>query len=114
MEPEQEPQEHRVPLQLVAWGEHDVPITFVNFAHVSHEGSEFVLTLGQYSKPVLIGSSERQLEQLRHYGPVPVKVVGRFGIPASRMMDIVRALSENVSTYEQQKGLAGDTDDDSD
>ena len=93
----------RIPMVLL--GANDTPIIFVNWMSVSHQGTEFVLTLGQYSQPVAVGDDSQRREQLSRIGAVPIKVVGRFGIPAARMIDMVRALSENLSKYEQKKGL---------
>lgn len=101
-EPEDPSETFRVPLVLS--GLNDVPIMFVNWMSVNHQGSEFVLTFGQYSQPIFAGGPPT-VDQLKRSGPVPIKVVARLGVPAARMMDMVRALSENLSKYEQQKGL---------
>ncbi len=100
---EEENETVRIPMVLS--GVNDVPIVFVNWMSVSHQGTEFILTLGQYSQPVVVGDESQRREQLGHIGAVPIKVVGRFGIPGARMIDMVRALSENLSKYEQKKGL---------
>ena len=103
-----EEEAQRIELPIVLAGEHDDPIIFVNWANVSHEGSEFVLTLGQITQPITLGGPEQRAEQAKRIGAVPIKVVGRFGIPASRMMAIVRAMSENLQKYETRKGLDDD------
>ncbi len=92
-----------IQIPMVLTGLNDQPIIFVNWMSVSHQGSEFVLTLGQYSQPVVAADAAQRSEQIRRIGAVPIKVVGRFGIPAARMVDMVRALSENLSKYEQKK-----------
>src|SRR5574343_207300 len=51
---EEENETVRIPMVLS--GVNDVPIVFVNWMSVSHQGTEFILTLGQYSQPVVLPS----------------------------------------------------------
>jgi hypothetical protein len=95
--------EESIHLPYVVTGLEDTPILFVNWATIRHDGAEFILTLGQVSPPVLLGTPEEQSQQAKLVGAVPIRVVGRFGIPANRMVEIVRTLGENLSNYEQQK-----------
>ena len=95
-----------VDIPLVVTGEDEVPILFVNFAAVGHEKSEFILTFGQMTQPLLLGSPEERVRQAKQLGAVPLRIVARLGMTHQRMAALAQALNENLSRYEQGKGLS--------
>lgn len=86
----------------------DTEIHFVNQLLVQHVGSEFVLTFGQATPPPLTGSPEERALSLEQIEFVPVKPVTRIGMTAHRMTEFVKAMQQNLSAYEQQKGISDD------
>ncbi len=66
---------------------------------------EFIITVGQLAPPALIGEEAERIEQLNAIEFVPVKVVGRFGLTAQRMRELVKALNENLECYDSQKAM---------
>jgi len=56
---------------------------------------EFIITVGQLAPPALIGEEADRIEQLNAIEFVPVKVVGRFGLTAQRMRELVEALNDS-------------------
>lgn len=80
-------------------------IIFANQLLVQHVGSEFVITFGQATPPPIVGTPEEQAEMLERVEFVPVKTVARLGLTAQRMTEFVQVLQQNLSAYEQQKGI---------
>ena len=94
-----------VEIPLVLTGQHEVPIFFSNWASVQHEKSEFVITFGQYTPPLIVGSTEQQRDQARATVAVPVKVVARIALTHQRMVELGAALQQNLQNYERRKGI---------
>lgn len=80
-------------------------ITFVNQLLVQHIGSEFVISFGQVTPPPVLGDAEEQARLLEGIEFVPIKTVARIGLTAQRMTEFVKVMQQNLSTYEQQKGI---------
>jgi hypothetical protein len=95
---EQEPT--RIPFVYV--GAEDIPIEFANTFVIQHENNEFVLTIGQYAPPMLLGTPDERREQAKKVTFVPIKVVGRFGFTRDRLVALIKALQENLNTYDQK------------
>ena len=97
-----------VEIPLVYIGADDEPVLFANQFVVQHELlDEFVLTLGQLTAPILLGSEEEKMEQASRLAYVPVKVVGRFSFTRERVVELINALKENLETYDRRKERQG-------
>jgi hypothetical protein len=97
------PQGRSVPLLWVDL--ETTPVLFANQLLVQHHGSEFIISVGQVTPPALIGTDEERRQALAALEFVPVRTVARVGLTAQRMTEFVRVMQENLSTYEQAKGL---------
>jgi Protein of unknown function (DUF3467) len=71
--------------------------TYANFLGVWHTGHEFTLDFAVTQPPVV---PEDENEPVT----VPSRVVARVKIPPTLIFDIMRALSENMTTYESTFG----------
>ena len=94
-----------IQLPIVYVGLEDVPILFGNHFIIQHEQNEFILTAGQLTPPILLGTPEERLEQAKKLSYVPVRVVARLGFTRQRLEELIEALQENLRAYdERQKG----------
>ena len=71
--------------------------TYANFLGVWHTGYEFTLDFAVTQPPVI---PEDEAEPIT----VPCRVVTRVKIPPTLIFDIMRALNENMTTYENTFG----------
>lgn len=70
--------------------------TYANFMNVNHTKWDFTLHFGHVVIPTVIEEETRYLE---------AKVAARITVPANLIKDIVRALNENIVTYEKKYGV---------
>jgi hypothetical protein len=96
----------------VAWvGVEDMPIVFANqlIGQLDDRG-EAIITFGQASPPILIGSPEEQKQQAAAIPFVQVRPVLRLGVSHSRLREFVGVLSQTLENqtrlFEQQEGGA--------
>jgi hypothetical protein len=80
-------------------------MAFANQIVVQHHANEFYISFGQASPPPILGSDEERREAMERVEFVPVKTVARIGLTAQRMTEFIRVMQENLSLYEQQRGL---------
>jgi hypothetical protein len=91
----------------IAWvGVDDVPIAFVNqvIGQIDDRG-EVIITFGQATPPVLIGTPEEQQQEAAAVPFVPVRPVARLSMSRTRLQELVGVLNqtlENQSKYYQQ------------
>jgi len=81
----------------------EVPIVFANQFIIQHQQDEFILTMGQLQPPLLLGSPEDRMEQVKKLTYVPVKVVAKFGFTRERLTELIKALQTNLRIYDEKK-----------
>jgi hypothetical protein len=86
-------------------GAEDVPILLANQFGIVYDpnGEESVLTVGQLSLPVLIGTDEDKQRQLEQLSYVAIKVVGRYSLTRPRVEALVQMLQQNLERSESPK-----------
>ncbi len=100
----EESESRKIP--IVYLGAEDVPILYANnFVIQSHQG-DFILTVGQLSPPILLGSEEDRRQQVEQVSYVPVKVVARLSFTRARIEELISVLSVHVE--KQDARGAGD------
>ena len=98
--------EEQIELPLFFIGSEDVPIVLSNLQVIQHVQQEFIITFGQFSPPIVLGSPEEQMEQAKSKQYLPVKTVARVAMSPQRVADLIRALQENLNTWKSSKGGA--------
>ncbi len=88
-----------VELPLFFVGAEDTPILFSNLMVVQHQHNEFLVTFGQFSPPLVLGTPEEQMEQAKSMPYVPVRVVARIGMTPQRMAELIAVLQENYNKF---------------
>ena len=80
------------------------PITrFADHMLIQHTEHEFIVSFFESASPVLLGKPEDNLEALKRLGSVKAYCVARIVISAGRMPSMVKALQENLATYQAKK-----------
>ena len=88
----------------ISWkGMEDVPILLANQFIVQHWEGDFVITAGQLTPPPILGTIEERRDQAKGIMSVPVNVVARLSLNPGRMRELIGALTENLSRYEQRE-----------
>lgn len=91
----------KIPLAYV--GMEDVPVLYANnFVIQTYEGDS-ILTIGQLSPPLLLGSDEERLRQVDQVSYVPVKVIARLSLSRARIQELLEVLSAHIERQEAQK-----------
>lgn len=93
--------EELITLPIVYVGGEDVPILFVNQFVIQHQPGEFVLTVGQITPPILLGSPEERREQAKKLTYVSTKVVARLAFTRQRLVELIEVLQENLNRYDE-------------
>lgn len=96
-------EEESVEVPLLIVGAEDTPIYFANLFVVQHEQKEFIITFGQYSPPLLLGSPEERQEAAKRMPYVPIKVVARVGLTPERMVELIEVLQTNLRKYQAKQ-----------
>ena len=98
-------EEPTITLPIVYIGLEDVPVLFGNNFVIQHEQDEFILTVGQLTPPIVLGTQEERIEQAKKLSYISVKVVARIGFTRQRLVELIQILEENLKTYdERQRG----------
>jgi hypothetical protein len=99
MQPEHE--DKAVPLAWV--GPDEVPVVLANqfISQFHHDG--FVLTVGQVTPPIILGSDEQQRDQLEALTFVPVRPLARFALTEQRVRELIKLLTDNLAMYEASR-----------
>jgi hypothetical protein len=95
--------EEPIELRLVVTGADDCPILLSNIAIVQNEHNEFILTFGQYSPPIVIGSEEERRRRLASMSALPVNVIARIGMTPDRMAEFIDALQKNYGRWRDRQ-----------
>ncbi len=91
----------RIAIPIVFIGAEETPIIYVNHVIAQFERDEFIVTVGQFAPPILIGTPEERREQLRLVSNVPVRVVARLAFNRDRIRQLIGVLEENVKQYDK-------------
>jgi hypothetical protein len=97
-------QPERIELPLVWVGIEDVPILLANQYLGQVQQQEIILTLGQVTPPVLLGSPEQLAQQVERLSFVPVKTVARFGLTRTRLEELIGVLQATARQFDAQNG----------
>ncbi len=96
--------EDTVEIPIVFVGTEDVPVVLANQFVVQHQRNEFILTLGQVTPPILLGSDEERFEQAKKVAYIPVKVVARVSFTRDRLVELIGALKKHLEKYDSVSG----------
>lgn len=90
-------------------GESETTVVLGNQFSIAHQGvDEFLLTIGQVATPLLTGSDDDKLEQVKGLSYVPIQVVGRFTFSRERLAELIGVLTTNLKRYDESiKGREG-------
>jgi hypothetical protein len=94
------------PIEIpIVWvGVEDAQVLFANQFLGQVEQEEIVLTFGQITPPVLLGSPEQRIQQAGRLGFVPVKTVARFGMTRARLEELIGVLQTTARNFDAQHG----------
>jgi hypothetical protein len=96
--------DEKVELPFFFIGSEDVPIVLSNLQVIQHVQQEFIITFGQYSPPVVLGTPEEQFEQMKSKPYLPVKTVARVAMSPQRLADLIKALQGNYENWKSAQG----------
>lgn len=99
-------EEEGIALPFFFIGTEDVPIQLSNLQAIQHVQQEFIITFGQFSPPVVLGTPEEQFEQLKSKQYLPVKTVARVAMSPQRLADLIKALQTNYENWKAAQGGA--------
>ena len=77
------------------------PGIYANFMNINHTKWDFTLHFGHFIIPTVIKEEEQSLE---------AKAVARITLPVNLIKGVVRALNENIATYEKNHGIIASTE----
>jgi len=92
-----EPEPTGIPIVLN--GFEDVPILYANNFIIQYETGDFILTAGQLTPPVLLGTEEEQREQAKRITHVSVKVVARISMNRTRLEQLNNLLTDHLRRF---------------
>jgi hypothetical protein len=94
-----------VQVPIVWVGIEDVPVYAVNQIVVQHSGAnEFVVTFGELTPPIALGTEEQRREQLRMTSFVPIRPVARVGLNRQRLQELITVLQQNLQRHDERFG----------
>jgi hypothetical protein len=100
-----------IPVPIVWVGAEEMPILVANQMAIQHPGpDEFVLTFGQLTPPLILGSPEQRQEQLKRVTFASVQPVARVGFNRRRLQELIRILQENLARHDERLGQEGPPD----
>jgi hypothetical protein len=97
-----QPEPIEVPILWV--GVEDAQILFANQFLGQVEQQEIVLTFGQITPPVLLGSPEQRARQVERLGFIPVRTVARFGMTRARLEELIGVLQATARNFDVRDG----------
>lgn len=98
--------EEQIELPFFFIGSEDIPIVLSNLQVIQHVQQEFIITFGQFSPPVVLGTPEEQMEQMKSKPYLPVKTVARVAMSPQRVGDLIKALQDNLAKWKASQGGA--------
>lgn len=100
--PDEEIGEIGLEVPIVWVGVDDQSVVLANqFAFQFNAPEEFILTIGQIAAPILLGTNEEKLEQLKRIAFVPVKTVGKFSMTQQRVKELIGLLQGQLEQYDR-------------
>jgi hypothetical protein len=96
----EEPENGSVTLRVLWRGADDTPMLLANQFAMGTEEDEINLIVGQFQKPVLIGTTEERLQQANQLGYVAVNTVARFGLTRQRAGELLDILQRHLEKYD--------------
>jgi hypothetical protein len=96
----------------VIWaGVEDVPILYANtfisqFDPTSMGG--FILTVGQLTPPVLLGTEDEIKEQAERVSYVPVRAVARIAVTRGKLDELIAILESTKEKFDRATNMSGD------
>ena len=98
--------EEQIELPFFFIGAEDVQIVLSNLQVIQHVQQEFIITFGQFSPPIVMGSPEEQKEQVKSKPYLPVKTVARVAMSPERVANLIEALQSNLGKWKASQGGA--------
>ena len=96
----------RVDIPIVWVGVEDAEILFANQFLVQFYQQEILLTIGQLTPPVVLGTPAQQVQQAEQLSYIPVNTVGRFGLTRERLQELIGVLQITARNFDAQHGGA--------
>lgn len=93
-----------IALPLVWIDPDSIEIQFVNQLVVQHQGDEYILTFGQQSPPMLMGTLEERKGQAEKIPYVPIRTAVRLGTTTKKMREFVNVLGRFLEQQEKAEG----------
>ena len=90
-----------VAVPIVWIGVEETPIEYINQFVSQVDGEGFIVTVGQLTPPVLMGTPDELREQAEAISHVSVRPVVRLGLTAGKMMELVAILQANIDQAER-------------
>ncbi|MER6732569.1 hypothetical protein [Streptomyces puniciscabiei] len=103
------------------WRNTDVPsrpanqfIVSMGLPNAAGQADAIHLTLGQADPPVVSGSPEEMVQQLRGLGTLHVETLGRYVLTRARLDELIQVLQHAAIQYDSLRQSGGLTDGDTD
>ena len=96
-----------IPVPLVWAGLEDVPIIYSNsfICQFDQDLQTFIVSFGQTTPPILIGTPDEIEQQAREIEFVQVKPVFRLALSQSRLQELVSVLGANLDQLEHVRTM---------
>jgi len=94
-----------VPLVFV--GAEDVPVLLGNNFIIQHQQDEFILSVGQFTPPILVGTLEERERVAKEITHLPVKIVARVAMTRQRLVELIEILQTNLKTFDEGHKVTG-------
>lgn len=99
-----DPEQHDlVSVPVVFVGVDELPILYANQFVVQLEGNDFILSAGQLTPPILLGSEDEQREQAKDITYVPVRIVARIAMNRERALQLATPLGTQLQRYDERQ-----------
>jgi hypothetical protein len=94
------------PLGLpLTWTEFEaVPILFGNHFLVQHQPDEFVLSVGQWTGPPLVGSRDEVERQASELSGIPVETLAHVAMTRRRVTELIAVLQAALEDHDRVLG----------
>jgi hypothetical protein len=96
------PSEIRVPLVLT--DAESTPILFVNHFMVQHQPNYFILTVGQFAPPALIGTPAEKRRRALEIPQISVRTVARLAFTREAAEELVTFLQVQIQEHDKSQG----------
>jgi hypothetical protein len=100
-------QDDTVSIPIVFVGGDEMPVLYTNQFVIQLDGQSLILTAGQLTPPILIGSNDEQREQAKQLSYVPVRVVARLAITRDQAAVLSKLLDQQITLYDKRQKEQG-------